>query len=93
MLLGKTGQGVGEAGQGEKDVMEACCLGYSSPKVSFRMILQGRFGVEVRLQILSAPGGKKLGFHAVASFSHWFRAARKRGSRCVGATNLWNATV
>lgn len=54
VLLGETGEGMGEAGQGRKDGTEACCLGQSSPKVSFRLILQGRSGVEAMLQILSA---------------------------------------
>lgn len=36
------------------------------------------------LQILSHLGGKQLGFHILASISHWFRAAGKRGSRVSG---------
>lgn len=45
VLLGKTGQGVGEATWGEKDSMKACNLGQTSPKASFSLILQGRSGV------------------------------------------------
>lgn len=41
--------GCGRRGQGRKGAVKACCLGQSSPKVSFHLTLQGRSGVEVML--------------------------------------------